>query len=166
MKLNSQYSKEFPVVDFKSVYTRFISVTSLLFIIYMIWLAIFLKDIFIITAVSALLIYSIYMVIYATSSKIILTENEITKQTIFRTTTIGFKEAKSFDVYLQQGSARAEKLNSKNIDKTSLLSLKFLYISTDFEFNSSLFKSKDYKTIKIHFIPELYKELKQKIRIS
>ncbi len=166
MKASNQIPKEFPVVDFKSVYTRFISVSSLAFIIYMIWLAIYLKDVFIIAVVAGLLIYSIYMVIYATTSKIILTENEITKQTIFRTTSIGFNEAKSFDVYLQQGSARAEKLNSKNIDKTSFLSLKFLYISTDFEFNSSIFKSKDYKTIKIHFIPELYKELKQKIKIS
>lgn len=166
MKPNSQFPKEFSVVDFKSVYTRFISVSSFVFIIYMIYLAIYLQDVFIIAVVAGLLIYSIYMVIYAFTSKIILTEKDITKQTIFKTTTIDFKEAKSFDVYLQQGSARAEKLNSKNIDKTSFLSLKFLYISTDFEFNNSLFKSKDYKTIKVHFLPELYQELKQKIKIT
>ena len=164
MSTNNYYPKEFSIVDFKSLYTKFIFFSSIVFISYMTWLGIFFKDAFILTVVIVLLIYSLYKLNFSITRKLILTENELIHRSIFKEVAIPYKEVKSFDVYLQQGNARAKKLETKNLSETSFMRLKFLYISTDSEYSSSLFPSKEYKTIKVHYIPELYQDLKRKIK--
>ena len=100
-------------------------------------------------------------ILYSTTTKVIISSDNLSKKTFMGTKTLRFKDVKKYGVYLQ-GPKWAELISSTDISRKFILEIKVIYITSNSDYNPiTSFKQRG--SLRFHYTKELFNTIKQRL---